>query len=360
MFTYKENKLAFNPCLSLFGSIIISLITTSSTVALPLSSGDRISVSIPNEVYFARTYEVNQNGEIEVPLLGAVAVAGLEPMEVKAKLSSLLINQGYFLKDKLQLTVEITDWSAIQVSVAGEIYKPGRVLINKTKESDTSTISTIPSESLQITGNDPVERYLTNAIGAAGGVLPTANVREIRLIRQGKEQIIDLSGIFTGEPMTDVPLIAGDNIIVPATHFQAELVRPSQITPPGMKVFVSNLTVPAQSNSAASITNRSEGIIFPYGSRFSQAVIATNCVGGTKTNSHRHAVLVRTNQITGETTYLNRPVEELIRDSNNEAENPLLMPRDGIACYDSRMTNTRDILKTIGEIFLPLRLLDLF
>ncbi len=357
MFTHKENKVTFNPCLSFLGAILISLVTPSPSVTLPLSTGDRISVSIPNEAYFARTYEVNQNGEIEVPLLGGVAVTGLEPMEVKAKLSYLLISQRYFLRDKLQLTVEVTDWSAVQVSVAGEVFQPGRVLINKTKESDTSTIA---PESLQITGNDPVKRYLTNAIGAAGGVLPTANVQKIRLIRQGKEEIIDLSGIFTGEPITDIPLIAGDQIIVPGTHFQAELVRPSQITPPGMKVFVSNLTVPTQSNAAASITNRSEGIVFPYGSRFSQGVVATNCVGGNQTNSHRHAVLVRTNRITGETTYLNRPVEDLIRDSHNEAENPLLMPRDGIACYDSRMTNTRDIFKTIGEIFLPLRLLDLF
>ena len=347
----------FSPCLSTLGSILISLITASATLALPLSPGDRISVSIPNERYFARTYKVNQNGEIEVPLLGGVTVAGLEPIEVKAKLSSLLVNQGYFLQDKLQLTVEISDWSAIQVSITGELFQPGRVLINQTKESDSITIS---PETLQITGNYPVKRYLTNAIAAAGGVLATANVREIRLIRQGKEQIIDLSGIFTGEPITDIPLIAGDHIIVPGTYFQAELVRPSQITPPGMKILVSNLTTPAQSNASSSIDNRREGIVLPYGSRFSQAVIATNCVGGTHTNSHRHAVLVRTNRLIGETTYLDRPVEDLIRDSHNEVENPLLMPSDGIACYDSRMTNTRDILKTIGEIFLPLRILDLF
>ncbi len=364
MFNYKERKVTFNPCLSFLGSILISLITASSSLALPLSSlalplspGDRISVSIPNEKFFARTYEVNQNGELEVPLLGGVAVAGLKPIEVEAKLSSLLVNQGYFLQDKLQLTVEVTDWSEIQVSITGELFQPGRVLINQKEESNSIAIS---PENLQITGNYPFRRYLTNAIRSAGGVLPTANVREIRLIRQGKEQIIDLSGIFTGEPITDIPLIAGDRIIVPSTDFQAELVRPSQITPPGMKVFVSNLTVPGLNNASSAITNREEGIVFPYGSRFSQAVIATNCVGGTHTNSHRHAVLVRTNRLTGETTYLDRPVEDLMRDSHNEAENPLLMPKDGVACYDSRITNTRDIFKIFGEIFLPLRSLGGF
>ncbi|MDJ0574869.1 MAG: polysaccharide biosynthesis/export family protein [Xenococcaceae cyanobacterium MO_234.B1] len=63
----------------------MSSTTISSASALPLSPGDRLSVSIPNEKYFARTYEVNQNGELEIPLLGEVTVAGLEPIEVDLK-----------------------------------------------------------------------------------------------------------------------------------------------------------------------------------------------------------------------------------------------------------------------------------
>ena len=339
--------------LNLIGAI--ALIQPATTFALPLSPGDRLEVSIPNEKYFARTYQVNQNGDIEVPFLGALSVVGLEPIEVENKLSQLLISHNYFPADNLQLSVQILEWAPIQVSVKGELFQPGRVLINEGEEIQPNAIS---PESLQITGDYPTRRYLTTAIRAAGGVLPTANVKQVHLIRQEQEIIVDLSGIFTGEPVKDIPLIAGDQIIVPATDFQAQLVRPSQITPPGMKVFVSNLTVPATSNASASITNREEGIVFPYGSRFSQAVIATNCAGGTQaTNAHRHAVLVRANRLTGAITYLERPVEDLLRDSHNETENPLLMPKDGVACYDSRITNTRDIFKTISEIFTPLLLL---
>lgn len=331
---------------------------TAPALALPLSPGDRFSVSIPNEQYFARIYEVNQNGEIEVPLLGSVTVAGLEPIEIEAKLSSLLIEECYFLKDKLQLTVEITHWSEIQVSITGELFLPGRVSINE-PEQETGALAISP-ETLQITGRYPFKRYLTNAIRAAGGVLPTANVGDIRLIRQGKEYIFDLSGVFSGEPVDDIPLIAGDRIIVPATNFQAELARPSQITRPAVQVFASNLSIPADSNAESSIDKG--GLNFIYGTRFSQAVIATNCVGGTHaTNAHRHALLLRTNHLTGETTYLDRPIEDLMRDSYNEAENPLLMPRDGIACYDSRVTNARDIIQTLGEFFSPFRIFrDLF
>ena len=351
MVNRRKTERKYRSFLGILGATVISLITASSSLALPLSPGDRISVSIPNEKYFARIYEVNQNGEIEVPLLGGVAVAGLEPIEVETKLSSLRIHEGYFLKDKLQLTVEIADWSEIQVFITGELFLPGRVLINETKESGSLAIS---PETLQITGRYPFRRYLTNAIRSAGGVLPTANIKEIRLIRQEKEYMIDLSGIFTGEPVTDIPLIAGDRIIVPATNFQAELARPSQITRPAVNVFASNLSIPADSNATSSIKNN---ITLTYGSRFSQGVIAANCVGGTHaTNAHRHALLLRTNQLTGETTYLDRPIEDLMRDSYNERQNPLLMPRDGIACYDSRITNTRDIIKTFAEFFIPFRI----
>ncbi len=222
-----------------------------ASLALPLSPGDRLEVSIPNEPYFSRAYEVNQNGELEVPYLGSIKVAALEPHEVSEKLSAALINNGFFPPDTLQLSVQILQWAPIQ-------------------------------------------------------------------------------------------------IIVPAAgRFQPELMRPSLITPPGIKVFVSNLTVPASSNSTSAVGNDEEGITFPYGARFSQAAIAINCAGGTKAiNAHRKAVLVRVNRLTGETTYLDRSVEDLLHNSHNDEDNPFLMPRDGVACYDSTLTNTRDVLKT--------------
>ena len=338
-------------------TLFSSSFSSSPSMALPLSPGDRVEVSIPHEQYFARTYQVNQNGELEVPFLGAVGVAGLEPIEVEHKLSWLLVDRGYFPPDNLELTVQVLEWSPIQVSLTGELFEPGLVSINDNEREEIKPTA-ISTDTRSITGGYSIRRNLTNAIQAAGGILPTANLRQIRLIRQERARIIDLSGVFTGEPVEDVPLIAGDRIIVPATNFQAELVRPTQITPPGMKVFVSNLTVPASNNASSSISNVQEGITFPYGSRFSQAVIATNCAGGTKSiNANRHAVLVRVDRLTGETNYLDRPIEDLLRNSTNEAENPLLMPRDGVACYDSSVTNTRDIFKTLSDIFSPFFLL---
>ena len=348
-----QQKLSCNVYLKL-SIVVMTVFNASSSLALPLSSGDRLEVSIPNEAYFSRVYEVNEEGNLEIPYLGSMSVAGLEPVYVERKLAHALVARGFFPPNALQMTIQVIEWSPITVHVAGELFQPGAMQINLPYYPEESSVS---PDANQITGEFPYRRYLTDALEAAGGVLPTANVKEIRLIRNGKEQIFDLSGALTGEAVDNIPLIAGDRIIVPAAErFQAELVRPSAITRPGIKVFVSNLTVPASSNATSAIGNTEEGITFPYGARFSQAVIATNCAGGTKsTNAKRKAILVRVDRLTGETKYLERGVENLLRDSHNNDDNPLLMPRDGVACYDSTVTNTRDIFQVLGDIINPFK-----
>lgn len=335
-------------------TVIMTMLNASSSIALPLSPGDRLEVSIPNEPYFSRVYEVNEAGNLEIPYLGSMSVVGLEPSYVEDKLARALVSKGFFPPNTLQMTIQVIEWSPIAVHVSGELFQPGAIQINLPYYPEESAVS---PDANQITGEYPYRRNLTDALQAAGGVLPTANIKKIRLIRNGREQIFDLSGALTGEPFENIPLIAGDRIIVPAAErFQAELVRPSEITRPGIKVFVSNLTVPATSNATSAIGNTEEGITFPYGARFSQAVIATNCAGGTDaTNAHRRAILVRVDRLTGETTHIERGVEELLRNSHDNNDNPLLMPRDGVACYDSLATNTRDILQLLGEFINPFK-----
>ena len=323
------------------------------TIALPLSPGDILEVSIPDDEYFVGFYRVNQDGNIEIPYLGEMSVVGKEIALVEFELSDALINQGYFLEEKLALSVDIIQWGAVNVLVSGETFQPGRILINEGNQSEKDNQLTASD---RIRGDYPLGRYLTSAIRIAGGILPSADITQIKLIRNGKEKIIDLTGIFTGEPVEDIPLIDGDQIIVPKSEqLQPEIARPSQITPPGIKIFVSNLTIPASSNASSAIGNTQEGISVPYGSRFSHGVVATNCTGGTQSvNAGRKAILVRADALTGETSFWEKDIEDLLRNSENSEENPLLMPKDAIACYDSSVSNTRDIFRTISDILAPL------
>jgi polysaccharide biosynthesis/export protein len=343
----------------LFSSLVtltaLSVGLMSSPVrALPLSPGDRIKVQIHEGELFSGVYEVNLDGKIQIPYLEALPVSGLEIEQVRSELFKVLVDRDFFRAQSLQVSVSLVQWAPIQVNVAGAIFQPGRVSINNRTPEDRAQLT-------QASGDNPPERYLTAALRNAGGVTPTANVKEILLVRHGLERIIDLSGVFNGDLVEDVPLIAGDRIVVPQLpQQQNSLVRPSQITPPGIRVFLSNLIVPANSNSSAAV--KSDGSNFPYGARFSQAVIATNCAGGTtSTNANRRATLVRTDRQTGKTEVFDRPIEDLLRNSTDDKTNPFLMPEDGVACYDSSVSDTRDVARTIADIINPFNLLfDIF
>jgi len=68
-------------------------------------------------------------------------------------------------------------------------------------------------------------------------------------------------------------------------------------------------------------------------------------------------LLASKNPLSAKTEVIERSVEQLIRQGHEEGMNPYLMPNDAIACYDSDVTNFRDIARTIGDIISPLKLL---
>jgi hypothetical protein len=137
---------------------------------------------------------------------------------------------------------------------------------------------------------------------------------------------------------------------VPSRHcFQAKLARPTPITPPGVRVYMSNLTQPALNNASSGIGRDQSNL--PYGTRLLQALFSANCVGGAKvTNAHRGAVLVSVNPETGESEVIERDIEALIRRPDRDLYNPVILPNDAIACYDSAVTNAREVLRSLGDL----------
>ncbi len=318
---------------------------------MPLSPGDRIRLVIPEGEEFSGVYEIDVDGTLNLPHLKTLKVAGLELSAVEEQISRALVSEGLFLAGFVQVSVKSLQWSAVQVSVCGAVFQPGQVLINTRAAEDRAQQLT------QTSGDYPPERSLTAALRTAGGVRPDADISRIRVIRGAKWRDVDLRGLFTGAGFDEVPLTAGDRIIVPATDgYQHALVRPSQVTPPGIRVFMSNLTTPADSNSKSAIGKDSTRL--PYGTCMLQGLVAANCVGGAQaTNASRSAVLISINPVTGASEVIERSIERLVRDSRRDGLNPHLMPGDAIACYDSGVTNVRDIARTIGDVFAPLSLL---
>ncbi|WP_254989910.1 polysaccharide biosynthesis/export family protein [Cyanobium sp. N5-Cardenillas] len=315
--------------------------------ALPLSPGDRVKVTIPDGEEFSGIFEVNLNGELELPFIRGIQVAGLEPYQLQDRIFHTLVRDGYYQPSYLKVSVNVVQWAPAEVFVSGATFQPGRVLINEWTPSEQTTVPVAQG------GQGAFNRFLSIALRSAGGVLPTANVAAVELIRGQERRVLDLSGVFTGEPFKDVPLISGDRVVVPDTGQENPLiVRPSQITPVGVKIYISNLTVPATSNATSAIGR--DATSFPYGSRFSHAVVSGNCAGGTVlTNAYRRAVLVRVDATTGKTTTLDKGVEELLRRSSSNENNPYLMPTDAVACYDSAVVNLRDVIGIFSELITP-------
>lgn len=341
----------FNPIPVLLLMTIASLTWAAASFALPLSPGDRLKLSIPEGEEFNGIYEVNLEGKLEIPYLPPLPAAGLDSQQVQRNLTQALLQGRLFQPNFLRVSLNVVQWAPIQVYVSGATYVPGRVLINEQSDAQ-QTQPPVP-----LTGQYPPRRFLAVALREAGGIRPTADITAIQLIRQGQTRSFDLSGVLTGEPVEDVPLIAGDRIIVPDTgQINNALVRPSQITPIGVKIFLSNLTVPATGNAISGISR--DATSFPYGSRFSQAVVAANCAGGTRgTNAGRRALLVTTDQMTGKTSYLERKVNDILQDSNSNADNPYLMANDAVVCYDSNFVQFRDIMQSLSQFVFPIPLI---
>ena len=319
--------------------------------SLPLSPGDMIQLSLVNGEGFAGNYIVNPGGHIQLPYLPAISVAGKSSQEIAEQIELALVRAEMFKSNSARVGIRVLHWAPIEVSVAGAVFEPGRVLINRK----------IPAQEIEqrvdAYGDYSPTRYLSEALRAASGIRPDANVKKILLIRQGWQIEVDLSGILTGMPTNDLALVAGDQVIVPTTGcFQHSLVKPSQITPKGFRVFMSNLIDSARSNANAAIGSFSSQL--PYGSRLLQAAISANCVGGsTWTNAPRKIVLVSNNPLTGKNQMIERSVELLVREAHDEFMNPYLMPNDAVACYDSDATNLQAVGKALVDIISPLKLL---
>jgi polysaccharide biosynthesis/export protein len=321
--------------------------SSGSAWALPISPGDRVKLTIPEGEEFSGIFEINLNGELELPFSKGIYAVGLEPEQLRKRVYQALVQQGFFQPSFLRVSLSVIQWAPVPVFVIGSAFQPGRLLINELSDVEQTQTP------VQLSGQAPLNRMLTTALRRAGGITPTADVAAIQVKRGSKRQVIDMSGAFTGEPFHDIPLIAGDQVIVPDTGAVNPLiVRPSQITPAEVEINISNLTVPAAGNSVAGIGTQARN--FPYGSRLSHAVISANCAGGTMvTNARRRAILVRTERISGKTTVYERGVEDLLRASTENANNPYLMADDGVACYDSKMTNFQAVLSIFTQFLNP-------
>ena len=203
-----------------------------------LGVGDAISVVIPRFPDLTFQATINPEGNILAPLLGNVAVRGLTLEEVQEKLR---VGFNRYVIDP-QVTVGLVGQRPVQITITGEIFRPGYYNI----------------------GFPP---RLTTALLSAGGSTTNADLRQIRVRRflvDGSfiEQRIDLfTPLAAGDPLPEFRLEDGDAVIIPKLEvgndqtYNRQLVAGSTIAQPTINIRI--LSYPNQGVGAIRLPNGS-------------------------------------------------------------------------------------------------------
>ena len=194
-----------------------------------LGPGDTLKITVFDYPDLSTEERVSESGTISFPLLGKIAIGGLSTDEARNLLASRLETQG-FIKQP-HVTVLVTQFVSRQVSVIGEVNKPGKYPLEK-----TSTIVDL----LSMAGG-------VNANGGDKAIL-------IRPAQEGGKETkteIDLYALFQGSESKHLEALNGDIIYVPRAlvfYVYGEVQRP------GMIRLERNMTVTHAISAAGGLT----------------------------------------------------------------------------------------------------------
>lgn len=161
-----------------------------------IGPGDELRIRVWGQVNFRADVRVDRSGEVYLPQVGQVHVAG---MPFSAMDSHLRSEIGRVYRN-FDLTVDVGQIRAIQIYLAGEARRPGVYTV--------SSLST-----------------LVDALFASGGPSAAGSFRHIILRRAGV-QVTDFdlySLLVHGDKSKDVALESGDVIFIPPTGPQVAL-----------------------------------------------------------------------------------------------------------------------------------------
>lgn len=313
-----------------------------------LNPGDSIGLTVAgDDDLLTKTYVLNAAGQLNLMGRYSITLRDLTLAEAEYAVRRLLVREGLVRNLSNNVRLVLQEMGGIGVAVNGAVFESGIKRIGE-RQATTRSVNLDNNDA----GDANIGRTISSALQAAGGIRPDAELRSIYIVRGTRWNQVDLSGAVYGSAVEDFQLQDGDQIIVPSAGcFQEGLVKPSSVTAPGIRVYLSNLTRPANHNAASAIGSHATSL--PYGSRLSQGMHSANCVGGSAMNAGRQVVLFSRNPINGKSVVISRSIEGLVREANRDGRDPYLMPGDSIACYDSMAMNLRDVVSVIGETATP-------
>jgi len=175
-----------------------------SGAAGPIGAGDLIEMSVFDTPELSGKLRVSNTGDISLPLVGSLHVAGLKADEVQSLIRQKFVDGG-FLKDP-QVTVFVVEYATQGVSVLGEVKTPG----------------VYPAFG---------SHHLLDYISVAGGLTPLAgtNITISRAAHPDAPENVKISATSAPKPLNNPEILPGDSIFVERTgliYVIGEVVRP--------------------------------------------------------------------------------------------------------------------------------------
>jgi len=205
---------------------------TGATTQYRLALGDTIRITVFQVPDLSLETRINEAGAISYPLLGSVTLAGLTVTEAEQRIARGL-RDGNFVRQP-QVSITLTQARGNQVSVLGQVGRPGRY----------------PLETGEV--------RLTDMLATAGGIAQGgSDVVVVLGTRNGQpyRAEVDLPAVFasTGRRGADVVLQNNDVIWVervPTIYLYGEVQRPGALR------LERNMTVMQALASAGGLTQR--------------------------------------------------------------------------------------------------------
>jgi len=172
-----------------------------------LGAGDTIRIQVFQNPDLTLETRLSEGGTISYPLIGLVKVGG-QTLDAAERQIAKQLKDGGFVQQP-QVTIVLMQNRANQVSVLGQVNRPGRYPLESTNTR------------------------LTEMLATAGGIAPTGADRVIVMgTRNGRNFLkeVDVPGLFiTNNVLDDVVLAGGDAVYVdraPVFYVYGEAQRP--------------------------------------------------------------------------------------------------------------------------------------
>lgn len=97
---------------------------SSSIASYTLATTDRLRIAVYQEDDLSSIVRIDANGDVNLPLVGEVRVAGLTVSQAQKAIEDAYRN-GRFLRNP-QVTISVEEYAAREVSIEGQVRNPGR------------------------------------------------------------------------------------------------------------------------------------------------------------------------------------------------------------------------------------------